>query len=142
MIESSSLGVESIRTQDNSDGSFDVMYFFPDRNADAANISNYDWGQSDITYQAILDINAKPFLRLGQSWRNMLDWGAFGFQESIGYAGYGPFWTGERPLSTTMVEKGPDIFTALVDRYTNEDLWGFNPLQNGYVEIWNDNALE
>lgn len=68
----------------------------------------------------------------------MLDWGAFGFQESTGYAGYGPFWTGERSMSTTMVEKGPDIFTALVDRYTNEELWGFNPLQNGYVEIWNE----
>ena len=58
------LGVESIRTEDLSNGSFDIMYFFPDRNADAADPANYDWTETDINYQDILATGANPFVRL------------------------------------------------------------------------------
>ena len=132
------LGVESIRTEDLSNGSFDVMYFFPDRNADAADPANYDWTETDINYRDILATGANPFVRLGQSWRNMPSWGAFNLQEPTGYPGYGPFWRGDRPLSTTMMESGVEMFTMLIDRYTDEDLWGYNPLAEGYIEIWNE----
>lgn len=133
-----SLGVKSIRTQDYANGSFNVMYFFPERHAEASDPESYEWTQTDKAYQAILDIDADPFIRLGLSWRNMLDWGAFGIQNASGYAGYGPFWSGDKPLSTTMVEKGAEIFTTVVERYTDKQKWGSNPLKNGYVEIWNE----
>ena len=68
----------------------------------------------------------------------MTSWTVYDLNELTVYPGYGPFWSGERSLSTTMLDKGVDIFVNLVDRYLNEALWGFNPLKNGYVEIWNE----
>ena len=64
--------------------------------------------------------------------------GAYGLNEPTGYPGYGPYWSGDKPLSTTMSEKGVEIFEMLLGRYTDEDLWGYNPLEQGYVEIWNE----
>ena len=132
------LGIESIRTEDLSNGSFDVMYFFPDRQADPGDPLSYEWRQTDENFRDIIDLGMDPFVRLGQSWRNMVSWGAYGLNEPTGYPGYGPFWSGERPLSTTMLDKGVKIFEKLLERYTDEDLWGFNPLEHGYFEIWNE----
>ena len=132
------LGIESVRTEDLSNGSFDVMFFFPDRFADPNNPESYFWEETDRNFQDIIDLDIKPFVRLGQSWRNMTSWGAYDLSEPTGYPGYGPFWTGDQALSATMLDKGVDIFVNLIDRYTNEELWGFNPLKDGYVEIWNE----
>ncbi|MDB4554897.1 hypothetical protein N9Z90_00100 [Synechococcus sp. AH-707-D15] len=132
------LGIESVRTEDLSNGSFDVMFFFPDRFADPNNPDSYFWKESDRNFQDIIDLDINPFVRLGQSWRNMTSWGAYDLNEPTGYPGYGPFWTGDQALSSTMLDKGVDIFVNLIDRYTNEELWGFNPLNDGYVEIWNE----
>ena len=132
------LGIESVRTEDLSNGSFDVMYFFPDRFADPADPSSYEWGETDENFRDIIDLGIDPFVRLGQSWRSMTSWGAYGLNEPTGYPGYGPYWSGDKPLSTTMSEKGVEIFEMLLGRYTDEDLWGYNPLEQGYVEIWNE----
>ena len=132
------LGIESVRTEDLSNGSFDVMFFFPDRFADPNNPDSYFWKETDRNFQDIIDLDINPFVRLGQSWRNMTSWGAYDLNEPTGYPGYGPFWTGDQALSSTMLDKGVDIFVNLIDRYTNEELWGFNPLNDGYVEIWNE----
>jgi hypothetical protein len=132
------LGIESVRSEDLSNGSFDVMFYFPDRYADPINPESYSWEETDSNFLDIIDLSIDPFVRLGQSWRNMTSWGAYELNEPTGYPGYGPFWSGERSISTTMLNKGPDIFVNLIDRYTNEELWGFNPLKDGYVEIWNE----
>lgn len=64
------IGVNQVRTHDFY-GPFDMSQMYPNRNADPALLSSYNFKESDIRFQAILKSGAEPYFRIGDSYNNV-----------------------------------------------------------------------
>jgi xylan 1,4-beta-xylosidase len=67
--EYQALGVNYVRTHDFY-GPLDFCVMYPDRAADPSLESSYDFTESDLRWQKILDCGAEPYFRLGDSYNN------------------------------------------------------------------------
>ncbi len=63
-----SLGVNAVRMVDYFSPN-SIMCMFPDPSADPSIESNYEFEATDAAFQAIIDGNFRPMLRLGQDWK-------------------------------------------------------------------------
>lgn len=62
-------GVNLVRTHDFY-GALDISIMYPDRKANPAAASSYDFTQSDLAWKSITDGGFEPYFRLGDSWNN------------------------------------------------------------------------
>ena len=137
------LGVNAVRMVDYF-GPNSIMCMFPDPSADPSVESNYEFEATDAAFQAIVDGNFRPMLRLGQDWKVGDAVAGYDVQQPTG--GLFPdkptaypdceFWrTG---LAAGVERAGPELWKRIVGRYNDPERWGSNALENGWVEIWNE----
>jgi hypothetical protein len=137
------LGVNAIRMEDYF-GPGDITCMFPDPAADPTDESNYDFAATDAVFQAVVDGNFRPMLRLGQSWKAGEATNGYDVEQPTGgmfpdkptaYPGC-EFWADG--LAAGVKTAGPELWNRIVSRYSDASRWGSNPLDNGWVEIWNE----
>ncbi len=68
-FEYQQLGINYIRNHDYY-GPLDMVEMYPDTSADPTLASSYHFTESDSVYQAILEADAEPYFRLGNSYNN------------------------------------------------------------------------
>jgi hypothetical protein len=138
-----SLGVDAIRMVDYF-GPNSITCMFPDPSADPSDESNYEFEATDAVFQAIVDGNFRPMLRLGQDWKVGEGISGYDVKKLTGkllpdkpksYPGC-EFW--KDGLAAGVDSAGPEIWKRIVGRYSDSKRWGKNALENGWVEIWNE----
>lgn len=107
------VGVNYVRTHDFY-GPLDLSRMYPDRDASPTAEASFDFTESDLRWQAILDAGCKPYLRLGDSYNNATP--------------------PENPMQRARMA---EACVQIVKHYMEGQWGGFNtPLD--YVEIWNE----
>ncbi|MCC7478789.1 hypothetical protein IT575_10070 [bacterium] len=107
------VGVNYVRTHDFY-GPLDLAQMYPDRDANPTLESSFDFTESDLRWQAILDSGARPYLRLGDSFNNPTP--------------------PENPMQRARMA---EACVQIIKHYMEGQWGGFNtPID--YVEIWNE----
>ncbi len=107
------VGVNYVRTHDFY-GPLDLSVMYPDRDANPTLESSFDFSESDLRWQAILDAGCRPYLRLGDSFNNPTP--------------------PENPMQRARMAEA----CVQIIKHFMEGQWGGFSTPIDYVEIWNE----